>query len=238
MKVDLLVTCLTDTFRPRAAEACVRLLEHLGCELGFPPEQTCCGQPLFNAGHEDEARDLARRTAEVFRESERVVTPSASCCAMIREHYPRLCPGEASVLAFVAKTQEFSEFLIDGLGLDPEEFAGRLQLTPRRFTWHDSCHLRALGSTGDRALRFLLPVAELDYAPLPNRETCCGFGGVFAVDFPEISGAMLADKVTGVQETGARILVCNDAGCGLNLAGGLHRAGIRIRQRHLAELLC
>lgn len=213
----------------------MRLLEAAGCRVAFPEAQTCCGQPLANGGYPDAARDLARRTIEIFEPFERVVTPSGSCAAMLRVFVPKLLAGEpdwsARAAALAGRSFELSEFL-DRCGFAPSAagFAGRV-------AYHPSCHLlRELGV--DAAPRRLLAqLPGVDLVELRDAERCCGFGGAFSVKFPELSGAMLADKLAAIEASGAQVVAACDAGCLLHLGGGLSRRSSRVRALHVAELL-
>lgn len=245
MDVSLFVTCLTDTFYPRVGQAVVLVLERFGCRVDFPQSQTCCGQPMFNTGCHGDAKALARRMIEVFEDSPCVVTPSGSCCAMIRDYYPELLHGDGDwgdrAKALVGKTFEFSEFLIKKLkvdlrGADCRFPAASGTSSGTKMTYHYSCHLRGLGMT-DEAVRLLRQIEGIDYVPLEKTEQCCGFGGTFAVKYPQISGAMVRDKIDCVKRSGAEALVCNDGGCTLNIAGALHRDGVNIPTKHIAEII-
>ncbi len=237
MDVALFVTCLTDSFYPRAGEAVVRVLEHLGCRVAFPAGQTCCGQPMFNNGYHDEARALARRMVRVFEPFGTVVCPSASCTAMVREHFADLLAGDPREAALArdlaAKTYEFAEFLSKVLRTDPQTMGCR---RPGRVAYHYSCHMRPLGLTTE-AEDLLLRVGGLELAPVDRPEQCCGFGGAFAVKFPAISGALAREKARALVATGAETVVCNEGGCALHLEGFARRAGTTLRFRHVAEIL-
>ncbi len=233
MRVSLFITCLTDTFYPQVGRAVVAVLRRCGCEVDLPDGQTCCGQPMFNNGYHRDAADLARRMIDLFEDSAYIVTPSGSCCAMVREHYPRLLPGDPRGGALAERTFEFVEFLHNVLRIDLRAMGCRY---PAAATYHYSCHLRGLGMT-DEAVRLLQQIDGLTYRPLERIDQCCGFGGTFAVKFPEISGPMIDDKTNCIRRTGADVLVCNDGGCAMNIAGALHRAGSDIRVRHIAELI-
>ncbi len=237
MKVHLFTTCLTDNFYPEVAVSVVRVLRRLGIEVDVPADQTCCGQPAFNSGLLDDARQVARHMLDVFEPCECVVTPSGSCCAMVRHYYPVLFADEPGQLARAhalgAKLFEFVEFVEKVLQVD---------WTPWRLhyegsaTYHYSCHLRGLGMT-DEVPRLLTRIDGLDVRPLEKFDQCCGFGGTFAVKYGHISEALVNDKVDCVEQTGAEILVCNDGGCALNIAGVLHRRGSSIRLMHAAQIL-
>jgi L-lactate dehydrogenase complex protein LldE len=235
MDVALFVTCLTDTFYPRVGEAVVRVLRHFGCRVHFPEGQTCCGQPAYNSGFHAEARHLVRRMTGVFGAEELVVTPSASCATMVRAHGPALF-HEDPVLAEEAarlgeRTCEFSTFLRDELDVDVAEYV--------RFdepvTFHYPCHARSIYSLAE--LHSWLAPGRNDVRVPARADLCCGFGGVFAVEFPEISGTMLGAKLEQLSATGAELVVSNEAACTLQMSGGARRAGMRLRFKHLAEVL-
>ncbi|MGE0757432.1 MAG: (Fe-S)-binding protein [Pirellulaceae bacterium] len=235
MQIALLVTCLGDVLRPGAGRAVVRILRRLGHEVVFPAAQTCCGQPLFNSGYADLARAQARHTIEVFEPYTCVVTPSGSCAAMIQVEYAHLFHDDpawqARSAALAAKTFEFSEFLVERLGtLDVgARFDGTV-------TYHFACHLRMLKHTAS-AEKLIQHVSGATLVPLPRQEQCCGFGGSFAVRYPQISGALVHDKARCVVETGASALVSTDTGCLMNIGGRLHRQGHKLEVLHIAELL-
>jgi L-lactate dehydrogenase complex protein LldE len=235
MKVSLLITCLGDALFPDVGVATVRLLRRLGVEVDFPPAQTCCGQPHFNSGFHDGARELARHTIRAFANGRTVVTPSGSCAAMVKMEYPELFHddlvwhGRAEDLA--RRTHELSDFLVNVLGV--EDVGARF---PGRATYHMACHLRGLGITTEPE-RLLRQVRDLTLLPLERVDECCGFGGSFSVRFPGISGAMVRDKAAFIERTGAGIVVATDAGCLMNIAGCRGAAGSRVRALHLAQVL-
>lgn len=236
MRVGLFVTCLVDQFFPNVGVATVRLLRHAGCTVEFPLAQTCCGQPGYNAGFPEYARPLAQRTIELFEPYDAVVLPSGSCAAMLRHGYLDLFKDEplwqARARALAAKTYELAEFLVRVLGRP--DFGARFDA---RVTYHDSCHaLRGLG-VHDEPRRLLSAVEGLLLVEPERAETCCGFGGAFAVDFAEISTAMGADKVAALERTGASCVVSSEVSCLMHLSGLLRRQGSRLRPLHLAELL-
>jgi L-lactate dehydrogenase complex protein LldE len=234
--VGLFVTCLVDLIRPRIGFAAIKLLEAAGCRVEVPLDQTCCGQPTFNAGATDHASDLARQLISQFAPYDYVVAPSGSCAAMIKLHYAEALVDEPQWLpqaeALAAKTWELMSFLVEVRGLRPEGVA--LDATA---TYHDSCSgLRELGIAAQpRAL--LGAVAGLEMKPLPGSETCCGFGGTFCVKYPAISNAIVEEKATAVDGTGADLLLGGDLGCLLNIAGKLARNGSKTRVMHAAEVV-
>ena len=235
--VNLFVTCIIDTLYPEIGEAVVRVLEKTGGEVKFPSAQTCCGQPAFNAGLREQARPLAKHTIEVFEQTQGpVVIPSGSCAAMIRHGYLELFADDPQWLpraeALSARTFEFTEYLVDQLNV--VDVGARF---PHKVTYHSSCHLlRDLGV--DRQPRALLANVEgLELVELPHSDECCGFGGVFSVEFPQISSAMLNRKIENIETTEANIIVSCDTGCMTHINGGLQRQGKHQRVHHIAEIL-
>jgi L-lactate dehydrogenase complex protein LldE len=235
-RVALFITCLGDQFFPQVGECAVKILRQLGAEVSFNPAQTCCGQPAFNSGFRDEAREVAARNLDLFDEADYVVAPSGSCTSMVRTFYPELFAGDAEKLAKVERLRgrfyEFSEFLVKVMKV--EDVGARF---PHRVTYHDSCHLlRELGIESEpRAL--LRSVRGIELVEMNDYKLCCGFGGTFSVKFPEVSVAMGEDKVRAAIECGAEYLVANDSGCLMHIAGYVHRRGLPLKTMHLAELL-
>lgn len=229
MKVSLFVTCLTDLFFPNTGEAMVGLLRRQGVRVDFPPGQTCCGQPAFNGGFHDEARQMAAQWVKAFSGSEYIVTPSGSCAAMVRNYYPELLPEAKAVSE---RTFEFSQFMVDVLGV--EDVGARF---PARVAYHHSCHMMRELKLMRQPLTLLRHVRDLDLIEVPQHELCCGFGGSFAVKMPEISEAMVCDKVAAVASTGADVLVASDNSCLMNIGGRISREQRPIRVMHLADLL-
>jgi L-lactate dehydrogenase complex protein LldE len=248
-----MVTCLGDALFPRVGLAAARVLHRLGVVVDVPDAQTCCGQPAYNAGYADAARTSARAFLRAFAASEHVVSISGSCTAMVRDGYPRLFAGrpeEPAVADLAARTFEFSEFLVDVLGVTelPVRAAppagasvrggrgGRPQ-SARRATFHHSCHARRLLAVAEQPLALLGTVDGLELVPLAHPELCCGFGGTFAVKMSRISAAMVDEKVDDVLATGADLLVGLDMSCLMNIEGRLRRRGSGVEVRHLAEVL-
>lgn len=238
MRISLFITCLTDTLFPQTGRALVTVLERLGHQVVFPEGQTCCGQMHVNSGYAEDALSLVHRMVGAFADAETVVSPSASCTAMVRERYPELAgraggeslAAEASSLA--ARTYELSELLIDVLGVVDVGAS-----FPHRVAYHPSCHgLRAL-SLGDRPERLLQAVRGLRLAELPDATQCCGFGGTFAVKNADTSSAMLSDKLDRLRATGAEVCVATDNSCLMHIDGGLRRQQAGLRTMHLAEVL-
>ncbi|MCC7358867.1 MAG: (Fe-S)-binding protein [Anaerolineales bacterium] len=240
-RVQLFITCIIDSLFPEVGEAVVTVLERLGVAVEFPAEQTCCGQPGYNAGFRPQARDLALRFLDIFEQSPApIVTPSGSCAAMIIHGYPDLLRDDPvnckRAEAVAARTYEFAHFLVAVLGVDPATVAATSTFTGKA-TFHTACHLtRGLGQ-GAAGQALLAAVPGADVVPLPQAEVCCGFGGLFAVKHGEVSAAMLDNKLANVRATGAEALVSCDMSCLMHLEGGLRRDHTAVRCLHLAEVL-
>ncbi len=234
--VQLLPTCLVGELRPEVGEAAVRLLEGLGLTVEVPLDVVCCGQPAYNAGFDDEARAVARHAVAVLAGTEGpIVIPSGSCADMIVHRWRELAEGDAQLTAQVdgvaARSSELSAFLVArGAARGPRGASGRV-------AYHASCHLlRGMGI--DAAPRELLAGLDgVEVVPLADERECCGFGGLFAVERPAVSAAMLEAKLDAVEASGADVLTACDLGCLLQVEGGLRRRGSPVRVRHLAELL-
>jgi L-lactate dehydrogenase complex protein LldE len=234
--VALFVTCLVDAFRPSVGMAAVKLLEDAGCVVVVPEGQTCCGQPGYNSGDRSAAVTLARRVIVMLEPFEHVVVPSGSCGGMIAKHYPDLFADDPDwgprARAVAKKTHELTAFLTGVLGKSTV-----IAQFNAKATYHDSCSaLREMGvRTQPRTL--LGSVDGLTLTELSERDACCGFGGTFAVKYPDISNAIVEKKTADIGKTGADLLISGDMGCLLNMAGKLKREGSSVQVRHVAEVL-
>ena len=241
-RVQLLVTCLIDQFFPDTGMSVVRVLERLGLTVEFPAGQTCCGQPAFNAGFVDEARDMARHTIDVLSKSDApVVIPSGSCGDMMIHHAAKLLENDPvygpKAAELAGRTYEFTQFLVDVLGVTDVGASASAPASTGLVTYHASCHgLRGLG-VKEQPAALLEHVHGIKRCPLPESEVCCGFGGLFAVKMSEISAAMLGRKLDSIESTNADTVVVTDVSCAMHMNGGLHRRGSRTRVIHLADLL-
>jgi L-lactate dehydrogenase complex protein LldE len=235
MKLSLFITCLGDVLRPEVGRTTVRLLRRLGHEVDFPEAQTCCGQPFYNSGFADLAREQAKRMIEVFDNGQTIVAPSGSCAAMVKIEYPHLLADDerwhARATDLAARTFELADLLVNHLGVVQvgARYSGKV-------AYHYACHLRGLGMTTE-VERLLENVDGLTYVGIDRQDQCCGFGGSFSVRYPQISTAMVTDKVNCITATGADAVVSTDAGCLMNIGGRLRRLGHKIQVLHLAELL-
>ncbi len=233
-----MVTCLNDALFPDVGKATVRLLRRLGVDVAFPDGQTCCGQPMVNTGYVDEAVPAVSAFVDAFEGFDHVVTPSGSCAGSARHQHSLVArrSGDAGLATAVAdvspRVLELSEFLVDVLGVTDVGAS-----FPHTVTYHPTCHsLRMLG-VGDRPLSLLREVRGIRLVDLPDAQSCCGFGGTFAVKNPDTSIAMGSDKARHVVDSGAEVLVAGDSSCLMHIGGLLSRQRSGVRTMHLAEVL-
>jgi L-lactate dehydrogenase complex protein LldE len=238
VRIALFVTCLADTLFPDVGKCTVRLLERLGHQVDFPAAQTCCGQMHVNTGYQRDALPLVRRYVETFEGHEVIVAPSGSCVGSIRHQHAMVARrfGEDDLArraqAVADRTFELSQLLTDVLGVQD---VGAYY--PHRVTYHPTCHSLRLLRVGDRPVRLLRQVAGLELVELPDAETCCGFGGTFALKNSDTSAAILADKMRHVLSTGAQVCTAGDSSCLMHIGGGLSRLDAGVKTVHLAEIL-
>ncbi len=237
MKVQLFITCLGESFFPDVLRDMVAILERLGVACEFPQDQICCGQPLYNSGMQSQTRALARNWMRAFgKRDDYVVSPSGSCVEFVRHRYPELFPAgspeHAMAADLAARTYEFSQFLVNVLGV--VDLGARF---PHKVTYHASCHgLRGLGVRSEPK-QLLRAVRGLELVPLSGEETCCGFGGIFSVVYPEVSRALMEIKVQNIEASGAEFIVTGEPGCLMNIGGGLQKVQSSIRPMHLIKVL-
>jgi len=235
MLISLFIPCYVDQLNPEIGFAVAEVLQKLGHEIDVPEGQTCCGQPAMNNGYDEETRTVGRHVLKVFADCEIVVIPSGSCGATLKHFYPELFAGhpeEEAAKALAAKTWEFSDFLVTKLGI--EDLGARF---PHKVTWHDGCHgLRELHIL-HQPRKLLAKVKDLELVEMTEAKSCCGFGGTFAVKFPQISTAMTEVKTASAQETDAEFIVSNDPSCMLQIQGYLEKQGSPLRCLHLAQVL-
>jgi len=237
MHVGLFVTCLVDQLWSDIGVSTLKVLERAGCTVEFDERQTCCAQPAYNTGYRSEARQVARRFIEMCEASkaEAIVSPSGSCTAMVH-HYTDLFSDDEGwrrrAGAVADRMFELSSFLVRVLKV--EDIGARF---PGRITWHDACHgLRDL-NVHSEPRRLLRNVRDAKFIELENADACCGFGGTFSVKFPEISVAILDQKIAAIERAGVDAVVAGDASCLMQIGGRLSRIGSKVRTMHLAEVL-
>jgi L-lactate dehydrogenase complex protein LldE len=235
LKISLFIPCYVDQLSPHVAIAMIEVLERLGHTVDYPSGQTCCGQPAFNSGYFDEARQVAEHFLKTFHDTDLIAVPSGSCAAMVRKFYPEIFEksnqlDEAKEIA--SKTFEFSELLVDRLGV--EDVGASLAGTA---TYHDGCHgLRELGIK-DAPRKLLSNVSGLELIEMDEAQSCCGFGGTFAVKFPQISTAMTQVKLGSAKKTEASYLISGDPSCLMQINGYFKRQKADIQCLHIAEVL-
>jgi L-lactate dehydrogenase complex protein LldE len=238
MRIALFVTCLADTLYPGVGKATVTLLERLGHQVEFPQAQTCCGQMHINTGYQKEALPLVRRYVQAFERYDVIVAPSGSCVGSVRHQHAMIARnyGDERLARRAeeagARTFELSQLLVDVLGVQD---VGAYY--PHRVTYQPTCHSLRMLRVGDRPLRLLRHVGGIDLVELPDADSCCGFGGTFALKNADTSTAMLADKMRHVLDTRAEVCAASDSSCLMHIGGGLSRLRTGVRTVHLAEIL-
>lgn len=235
MKVQIFIPCFVDQLFPETAFNMIKVLEKLGCEVEYNPNQTCCGQPAFNAGYWEESRSVCTKFIKDFSGSDYIVAPSASCIGFLKNHYHKLFDNSSlhnEVKDLSKRSYEFTAFLTEVLGITKvgAKFPGKA-------TYHDSCAaLRECGiAEGPRKL--LSEVEGLELVELKDNETCCGFGGTFAVKFEPISVAMADQKVQNAKDTGADFIISTDLSCLMHLQGYMDKNGVPLKTFHIADVL-
>lgn len=235
-KVTLFIQCLIDGIYPQAGFAVVQLFEKLGIGVDIPLKQTCCGQPAFNSGYREQARTAAKRFIEIFESARVIVCPSGSCVDMVKHQYPVLFKEGSSWQERAKKVSgkifELTEYLVDELGI--EDVGARF---PGKVTYHDSCHLLRNLHVADQPRKLIAGIKDIQLIEMENSEKCCGFGGTFSVKYPEISAAILEEKIDNIIATGADAVVGCDISCLMNIQGRLNRRNSKIKIMHIAELL-
>lgn len=235
--VSLFVTCIVDMIYPQTGVSVVEILEHVGVEVRFPMGQTCCGQPAFNSGFWGEARPTAKQFLTAFADAQVIVTPSGSCASMVRHYYPELFkddPDWYERAVWVASiTWEFTEYLVDGLGIT--DLGARLP--PTRVAFHDACHGLRLMRLDQQARQLASHVEGVTVTEMNGADQCCGFGGLFAIKMPPVSGAMLQTKIEQIDAADADLIVTGDCSCMTQMNGGLSRSQKSKRVMHIADLL-
>ena len=235
MHVSLFIPCLTDQFFPEVGIATFKLLRKFGAKVDYPEAQTCCGQPAFNSGYRDDARLLAERFLKIFASSQYIVAPSGSCVGMVKKFYEYLNLSSSSsdlLREIQGKLFELSEFLVDVLHVEKTG-----ALFPHKVTYHDSCHLLRELQIAEAPRRLIKNVDGIQCYEMPESNRCCGFGGTFAIKFPELSVAMGEDKVNAIVGSGAEYVIADDSSCLMHIEGMMRRRSITIKTMHIAQLL-
>ena len=240
-RVELFVTCVVDNLFPETGEAALRVLRALGVEVTFNPAQTCCGQPAFNTGYWNDAKPLARRFLDQYDGTTPVVMPSGSCAAMVRHYYRQLFADDpvnqrrAEMLA--PHIYEFTEYVVDQWGTDALSSLPARDTLPTKVAFHEACHAKRELGIDSQPKSLLDSLSQYERVDLFQSEVCCGFGGTFSVKYPDISGAMLSDKLDAIEASGADVVTACDSSCLMHIRGGLQKRGSAVRTAHIAELI-
>jgi L-lactate dehydrogenase complex protein LldE len=235
MKVQIFIPCFIDQLYPLTALNMVKVLEKAGCEVSFNPNQTCCGQPAFNAGFWDDAKDVCSKFLKDFDVNGIIVGPSASCVGFVKNYYSKLFDNSSvhnDVKTIGQNIYEFSDFLVNKLGLT--DFGAKLN---GKATYHDSCAALRECKIKNEPRTLLAHVEGLELTELIDVETCCGFGGTFAVKFGSISAAMGEQKVENALATGAEYLISTDVSCLMHLEGYIRGKNYNLKTMHIADVL-
>lgn len=239
-KASLFATCIVDQFYPEVGSSTVRVLRKLGVDLDFPNRQTCCGQPAFNSGFWNEAKPIAKQFIEIFSESPNIVIPSGSCAAMARIFFKELFHDDNNMLNAVEKLTpkiyELSEFIVDVLGVSSFETITNVS-PPKSVTYHEACHLKRELLVTTQPRKLISSIQGINLIEMSQADVCCGFGGTFSLKYPDISWAILQDKVKNVQNAEVEAVVSSDMGCLMQIEGGLNKQNVDTRCLHLAQLL-
>ncbi len=232
MEVDLFIPCFIDQLYPQTAENARVLLENLGCEVFYNPEQTCCGQPMFNSGDWDGSRELAEKFLHDFSGKRPIVSPSGSCTGFIRNYYKKLLPGNQTLDDFTTRVYEISDFILNVLKVETLETR-----FPHKITFHDSCHALREYRIKEEPRQLLRMVEGLEIVEMQDSEACCGFGGTFSTKFKDISQAMVEQKVQDALSTGAEYIVATESSCLMNIQGYIKKNQLPLKVAHLVDVL-
>lgn len=236
MDVQLFIPCFIDQLYPQTAFNTMKVLEMAGCKVHYNPEQTCCGQPAFNSGYWNEAAKLAHKFLNDFSDDMPVVSPSASCSSFVIHHYPKILNSDAQWLDkhqnLKPRIFELTDFLVNVL--KKEELGA---VFPHRVTFHDACSALREYGLKDEARKLLARVEGLELVEMKERDTCCGFGGTFAVKNADVSSAMAEKKVEFALQTGAEFILSTESSCLMNLQGYIRKKKLPIGVMHIADVL-
>lgn len=237
IKINLFVTCLIDNLFPQVGESIVKVLNRVGAgRISFPETQTCCGQPAYNSGYRKEAREVAIKFLRDFDDDAYIVCPSGSCVTMVKVFYKELFENDPrykeSAGNIAGRAYEFTDFLTNVIGIVDVGAKYRCKAT-----YHDSCHaLRELG-INEQPRKLLKEVSGLELVEMDMHDACCGFGGTFSVKYPDVSTAMLREKINCITASGADTVISTDMGCLMNIGGYISRNSLPFEVKHIAEIL-
>ncbi|WP_126971148.1 (Fe-S)-binding protein [Gynurincola endophyticus] len=235
MKVHIFIPCFIDQLYPQTAFNMIKVLERLGCEVVYNESQTCCGQPAFNAGFRAESKQVCSKFIEDFKDAEYIVIPSASCTGFIKNYYIELFDNSSlhqTIVEMEKRTYEFSDFLVNVL--DVTSFGASFHA---KVAYHDSCAALRECKIKEEPRKLLENVAGLELIEMPYNETCCGFGGTFAVKYEPISISMADQKVNNALSVGANCIVSTDLSCLMHLDGYIKNKKLPLQTMHIADVL-
>lgn len=235
MKISLFIPCLTEHLFPDAGISMVKIFQHLGHEVDYVENQTCCGQPAFNSGYQKEIIPIAERFIELFRDKEYIVAPSGSCVTMVRVFYKELKINnrfQEDLVALSSRIYEFSEFMVDTLNIS--DLGGTF---PHRVTYHDSCHLNRELGVREQPRKLIRAVRDIDFVEMEQPDLCCGFGGTFSYKMKDISVAMVDKKCHFIEQSKADYCIGADSSCLMNIEGYLRKHKMHAKTMHIADLL-
>ncbi|MCI0513911.1 (Fe-S)-binding protein [candidate division KSB1 bacterium] len=235
MKVSLFIPCLSEHLFPESALSMVKIFKHLGLEIDYVEDQTCCGQPAFNSGYRQAMIPIAERLIELFKDKECVVAPSGSCTSMVRVFYQELAIRDELKPALAnlsKKIFEFTEFLVTIL--QKPDLGGAF---PHRVTYHESCHLSRELGIREQPRQLIRNIKNIDFVEMTSPDLCCGFGGTFSYKFSDVSMAMVARKCQNIENSGAEFCIGADSSCLMNIEGYLRKHHLKAKTLHIADLL-
>lgn len=235
MKVSLFIPCLTEHLFPESALSMIKVLRHLGVEVDYVENQTCCGQPAFNSGYRKEIVPIAERFIELFEDKEVVVAPSGSCVAMVRLFYKELDIREDLIPGLdglAEKIFEFTEFVVDVLKIT--DIGGQFA---HLVTYHDSCHLNRELGIREQPRQLIRAIKDIQFVEMKKPDLCCGFGGTFSYKFKDVSIEMVKQKCEYIEASGAEYCIGADSSCLMNIEGYLRKHRLKVKTMHIADLL-
>ncbi len=235
MKIALFIPCLSEHLFPESALSMAKIFTHLGIDIKYIENQTCCGQPAFNSGYRKEAAKVAEHFIELFKDEEYIVAPSGSCVSMVRMSYKDLPIGKELALKYMnlrTRIYEFTEFLVDVLQV--EDLKGRF---PHKVTYHDSCHLARELGVREQPRKLIQGIGDIEFVEMEKSDLCCGFGGTFSYKFKELSIEMVQRKCAYIEDSGAKFCIGADSSCLMNMEGYLAKHQINVKTMHIADLL-
>lgn len=243
VQASLFITCIIDNFYPEVGESTAKVLDYFDVKLDLPENQTCCGQPAFNSGYWNESKKLAKKFIKDFQNSNYIVIPSGSCTSMIKVFYKELLHDEKNytekINSISSKTFEFSDFLVNIMGIN--DLSSYTEKSDNQeedlITYHESCHLRRELNIKNEPRQLISSISNIKLIEMNQSEVCCGFGGTFAIKYPEISSEMLKDKILNIKSSHSNLVTSCDSSCLMQISGGLKKQNEKIKTTHISEII-